>query len=315
MYDVQHVQELNGLPTHDFPPPGGQAALPAADSVAWRLSVEPYGDDPEAFDDHWRRFTETVDLAAVRALVVGIWGEAYEKKSDVVIDLIVAAKDRFSALEALFIGDQEQEENEISWIEQSDVTPLLRAFPRLRVLGIRGGTDLVFPAVRHTALRELRIETGGLPREVVRGIGASELPGLERLELWLGDPNYGGDTEVVDLAALLDGRALPALRHLGLQNSPIQDDIAAAVAGAPVVAGLDSLSLSMGVLTDTGAEALLSGQPLGHLERLDVHHHFLSDAMMQRLTDALPGVQVDVSNREQPDEYGGEVWRYVAVAE
>jgi hypothetical protein len=315
MDDVQHVPELNGLPTHDFPPPDSTAALPAAGSVAWRLSVDPYGDGQEEFEDHWRRFTETVDLGAVRALIVGVWGEAYDAKSDVVIDLILAAKDRLSALEALFIGDQEQEENEISWIEQSDVTPLLQAFPGLRVLGIRGGSELAFPAVRHTALRELRIETGGLPREVVQGIAASELPGLERLELWLGDPNYGGDTEVADLAPLLDGRALPVLRHLGLQNSPVQDEIAAAVAAAPVVAGLSSLSLSMGVLTDAGAEALLSGQPLGHLKRLDLHHHFLSDAMMHRLADALPGVEVDVSGQEEPEEYRGEVWRYVAVAE
>lgn len=315
MYDVQHVRELNGLPTHDFPPPGKEGSLPVADAVAWRLSVEPYDDDSETFDDHWRRFTETVDLASVRALIVGIWGEAYDCKSDVVIDLILTVKDRLTALEALFLGDQEQEENEISWIEQSDVTRLLDAFPGLRVLGVRGGTDLAFPAVRHSALRELRIETGGLPRAVVRGIGESELPALEHLELWLGDPNYGGDTEVADLAPILDGRRLPALRHLGLQNSVVQDDIAAAVAGAPVVAGLTSLSLSMGTLTDAGAEALLSGQPLGHLQRLDLHHHFLGDAMMQRLTEALPGVEIELSERLVPDAYAGEVWRYVAVAE
>ena len=42
------------------------------------------------------------------------------------------------------------------------------------------------------------------------------------------------------------------------------------------MARLKTLDLSMGVLSDVGAEALLAGQPLTHLRRLDLHHHFLS---------------------------------------
>jgi hypothetical protein len=80
---------------------------------------------------------------------------------------------------------------------------------------------------------------------------------------------------------------------------------------------LESLSLSMGVLTDAGAEALLSGQPLSHLKKLDLHHHFLGDAMMQRLREALEpaGIELDLSERQKPDEYNGQIWHYIAVAE
>lgn len=89
------------------------------------------------------------------------------------------------------------------------------------------------------------------------------------------------------------------------------------MAGAPVVAQLDGLSLAMGTLTDEGATALLEGQPLTHLSTLDLHHHFLTDAMVERLRTELEpaGVTVDLSEQETPDEYNGETWRYTANAE
>ncbi|WP_308212416.1 hypothetical protein [Actinomadura madurae] len=145
----------------------------------------------------------------------------------------------------------------------------------------------------------------------MRAVGASDLSNLEHLDLWLGEDGYGGDSTVADLAPLLSGERLPALRHLGLEDSEIEDEIAAAVAGAPVVARLESLSLAMGILTDQGAEALLSGQPLTHLRRLDLHHHFLSDAMMERVRAALPGVEIDLDHQETNDTD----WHYIAVSE
>jgi hypothetical protein len=203
------------------------------------------------------------------------------------------------------------EESEISWIEQSDITPLPTAFPNLERLEVRGGTGLGLQPLRSDTLKVLRFEAGGLPAGVVRAVGASDLPNLEHLEMWLGVDDYSGDATVADLAPVLSGERLPSLRHLGLCNSELQDEIAAAVAGAPVVAGLESLDLSMGVLTDEGAEALLSGQPLTHLKRLDLHHHFLGDEMVKRVRATLPGVDVDLGEHQRPRDE----WRYVAVSE
>nr|WP_155074063.1 STM4015 family protein [Streptomyces taklimakanensis] len=314
------MQELRALPAHDFVPPerSGGAALPAAESVAWRLSCDPYDDDSEDdFEPLWDRFLEAVDTSAVRALIIGQWGEVYERDSSFVVELLTSNTDRFPALEALFVGDLVMEEAEISWIEQSDVTPLLEAYPKLREFGVRGGTGLVFRPVRHERLRTLAFEAGGLPAEVVRAVAESDLPTLSRLELWLGVDAYGGDATVEDLTPILGGERLSALRELGLRNSELQDEIAAAVAGAPVVARLRTLDLSMGTLTDTGAEALLNGQPLTHLTRLDLSHHFLSDAMVTRLQEEFgdSGVDVDLSGQKKADEFDGREWRYVAVSE
>ncbi|MBX9421813.1 MULTISPECIES: STM4015 family protein [Streptomyces] len=313
-----YMREFHDLPVFDFPAEDARVELPDAAAVAWRISTATYCDPG---DEQWgplfERFLKTVDAGRVRALVVGGWDEAYDTSSAAIVTALIGANDRLTALEAVFLGDMLSEDCEISWIVQSDVTPLLAAYPALREFGVRGGTGLVFPPVRHTGLETLVVEAGGLGAEVVRGITGSDLPALENLELWLGTDEYGGDSTPEDLAPLLSGSAFPALRSLGLCNSVIQDAVAAAVAGAPVVARIERLDLSMGVLTDEGAAALLDGQPLTHLAHLDLSHHYLSEAMQERVRAALEphGVALVLGDAEEPDAYDGEVYRYVAVAE
>ncbi|MGW0122774.1 STM4015 family protein [Streptomyces sp. NPDC003327] len=314
-----HLQEFHGLSVFDFPGPDATVELPDAGAVAWRISAPTYADpEDELWAPQFERFLKTVDASRVRALVVGGWDEPYETSSAAVVTALIAANDRLTALDALFLADMTFEDCEISWIVQSDVTPLLAAYPALKEFGVRGGTGLAFPSVRHTALETLVVETGGLRAEVVRGIVGSDLPALENLELWLGTDEYGGDSRPEDLAPLLSGTAFPALRRLALRNSVIQDAVAAAVAGAPVVARLERLDLSMGVLTDEGAQALLDGQPLTHLAHLDLSHHYVSEPLRARLTEALAphGVTVVLDDAQEAEDDGdGDVWRYVAVAE
>lgn len=317
-----HLHKFYGLHVFEFPespkavvPEGG---YPAPESVAWRLSIDPYDGDG-TWDEMFARFLATVDTSRVRALVLGTWLDAMEDSPEQLIRSLVEAKDQLPDLRAVFVADIVMEEAEISWITQGDVTPLLNAFPRLEMLGIRGGNGLVFSPVRHEGLRELRIETGGLPAGVVRGIAASDLPSLVHLELWLGTSEYGGDSEIADLAPILAGTRLPSLKYLALCNSEMQDDICAALASAPVVARLDTLDVSMGVLTDEGAAALLTGQPLTHLTALDMNHNYLSPEMRERIQESLEaaGVEVDVDpdDAEAEEEEDGTVWRYVAVGE
>ncbi|MGW7402958.1 STM4015 family protein [Streptomyces sp. NPDC054833] len=314
-----HLDALYRLPAHTFPGPDARTDdLPEAESVAWRITSDVYDAD-EDWTEAFARFCAAVDTTRVRALIVGAWQEAYDTDPADVIEALLAARDRFPTLRALFLGDMVMEECEISWINQTDVTPLLAGFPDLEEFGVRGGSGLRFPALRHTGLRRLTMESGGLPAEVVRGVGASDLPALEQLDLWLGTPDYGGDSEATDLEPILSGARLPRLRHLALRNSEMQDAVAAAVAAAPVVARLEVLDLSMGVLSDEGGAALLAGQPLTHLKRLDLHHHYLSEPLLERIrqTLELAGVDVDLdrddADEDQDDD--GTVWRYVAVGE
>ncbi|MER5895028.1 STM4015 family protein [Streptomyces sp. NPDC001876] len=318
MSQVSYLPELLGLPAVDFQHETDAAALPAADAAAWRISVSPFDpDETHTWEQEFTAFLDAVDPAGVKALIIGQWGETYEEDSSYPVGLVVAAADRLTSLEAVFVGDLEMEDAEISWIEQSDVTALLTAFPALTGLGVRGGTGLVFPPVKHECLRALTIETGGLPADALRGVLDSELPALERLDLWLGVSAYGGDADVSDLAPLLSGTRFPRMHHLGLRNSELQNEIAAAVASAPVVARLRTLDLSCGTLGDEGAAALLEGQPLTHLTALDLHHHFLTEPMERRVAEALEphGVRVDVTERNEPWGDRGAAGRYTAVAE
>ncbi|WP_327186802.1 STM4015 family protein [Streptomyces sp. NBC_01334] len=316
---TDHLHALYRLPAHTFPGPGGRTDdLPDPEAFAWRVTSDVYDAD-EDWTKAFARFCSAVDTTRVRALIVGAWQEAYDTDPSDVIEALVAARDRFPALRAVFLGDMVGEECEISWINQTDVTPLLAAYPALEEFGVRGGSGLRFPAVSHRALRSLVIETGGLPAEVVRGVGGSDLPALVHLDLWLGTPEYGGDSEVADLEPILSGARLPSLCHLALRNSEIQDAVAAAVASAPVVARLEVLDLSMGVLTDEGAAALLGGQPLTHLKKLDLHYHYLSESLQERVrrTVETAGVEVDLDrdDAEEDSDDDGTPWRYVAIGE
>lgn len=73
MSDVDHLQELIGLPAVDFES-GTAAVRPAADAVAWRIRVDPYEDEERTWEEEFNEFLDTVDPAGVRALIIGQWG-------------------------------------------------------------------------------------------------------------------------------------------------------------------------------------------------------------------------------------------------
>ncbi|MFD5203963.1 STM4015 family protein [Streptomyces sp. NPDC058375] len=314
---IRHFDRFHGLPVHTPEPSSG--ALPAADSVAWRLQCD-YGEDTD-FITLWDQFQDVVDTERVRALVIGPWWRTDYTPFDEVLELLVDDAPLFPALRGLFLADVVSEECEVSWLRMCDVTPALEALPLLEEFGVRGcgHAGLGLRPLRHTALKSLRFESGGLPGGLVRAVAASELPALERLDLWFGSSWYGGDATIDDIRPVLSGGLFPGLRHLGLQNSEIQDEIAAAVGSAPVVAQLETLALSMGTLSDAGGEALLNGQPLNHLSTLDLRHHYLTEPLLDRIRTACAPAVVEGGEAEEdyadPDEEDEEPERYVAVSE
>ncbi len=97
--------------------------------TAQRLGLE--YDSRITFAELLTRFLADPASRQVDALVIGPWWqEGYHESSRVVADL-AEASDRLSSLRAVFVGDVGGEECEISWIEQSDMTPLLVASPAL----------------------------------------------------------------------------------------------------------------------------------------------------------------------------------------
>lgn len=262
-------------------------------------------------------FSEFLSLPGVErtpGVIIGAFsGDEPERTTAEAVELLVNAHARLPALRGIFLGDILSEENEISWINQSDVSPLFAAYPQLEHFAVRGGTALVLGRVKHARLKSLVIQTGGLPRTVLADLARCELPALEHLELWLGSDNYGWDGGVADLQPLLAPGRFPKLRYLGLCNSEIQDEVAALVAKSPILAQLETLDLSKGALTDKGAEALLAQDAVKRLKKIDLSHHFLSDDMMSHLRKALP--HADLSDQQEADGDGDDAYRNIYASE
>ncbi|WP_019608624.1 STM4015 family protein [Nocardiopsis sp. CNS-639] len=332
------LTEFAGLPVVEFPAEGtreerleqvrrrgGDPRDPA--STAWRLRTS--GSDgrrPEDdYDQYFSLFMSEVDTERVTALVLGDWVSPGQCGPDEAVELLAEHADALPNLRSVFVGDITADECELSWINQGDMAPLLAAFPRLERLATRGadsvlgGSGLSLHVPSHTGLRSLTLESGGLPGRVVREVASSRLPALEYLELWLGVEDYGRDVSPRDLEPVLSGGAFPGLRYLGVRNAEDVDAWIPVLADAPVVGRLEVLDLSLGVLTDRGARALVErADAFAGLRRLDLHHHYLDQEAVERVGAAFAGsgVEVDLSDPREPEDYGdGELEYYTAAAE
>lgn len=298
-----YLAEFAGRPVYPFDPAQGIAHP----NAIYRISSD--WDDPN-WADHFAQFVADPRAREARGVVIGAWmGDDVGISSEQAVRALVRAAPQLPHLQAIFLGDILAEEAEISWIIQSDLSPIFGAYPALTHFGVRGGERLKLGHMDHANLTTLIVETGGLNHQVVVDILNSNLPQLRHLELYIGTDEYGRTTEVAHLEPLLAAPTFPNLRYLGLRDAENADAIATAVANAPILDQLHTLDLSLGTLTDEGGRALLRSPRIQRLQTLDLHFHYLSDEMMAQLA-ALP-MAVDVSHPQEEDRGT----RYVAVGE
>jgi hypothetical protein len=305
----ENLSDFQGQPVVDW--------VPGLDvgANAIRLRVEyDEASDGGSIERKLAELLEADGVDRLQSLVIGSWSpDDSGVDSAALVEQLVAARPKLPGLRNLFFGDIIGEECECSWIRLSDLSALLAAYEQIEHFTVRAGEGLTFGTLQHDRLKELVVQTGGLPASVLHEIATAKLPALERLELYLGDPGYGGDATVDDLAPLLRGAQFPNLRYLGLKDSAIADEVAGVVALAPVVGHLDVLDLSMGTLGDAGARSLLASPAVRRLKKLDLHYHYISDAVAAELK-AL-GIEVDLSDPQSPDGSDDPDDRYVAVSE
>jgi hypothetical protein len=302
-----------GKPIIDWPP---QSADQDASQIVYRIRVSwQEEEEGKTWIEKFAECLESPGIEQTTGIVIGSWGPAFdgEGSADQVIEALVTSRNQLPNLVGIFFGDITYEENEISWIEQTNVAPLLNAYPNLRHFRVRGGNGLGFGRLKHGKLQSLIVESGGLNTTTVREVAAADLPELEHLELWLGTPDYGGNATVDDLGPILAGQVFPKLKTLGLRDSAIADQIAQAVAQSPILERIQCLDLSLGTLSDEGALALLDSPAVARLKALDIHHHYCTDDVIKKLENL--GIALDASKAQATEEYDGEIWRYVAVGE
>lgn len=254
------------------------------------------------------------DLAELEEVRIGNWGSAYEDGCQPIIDQIVANAGRFSHISRLFIGDMDYEECEVSWIVQGDYSALWAALPGLKDLTIKGSTDLELGEICHEGLEALTIICGGLPTSIIEAVGKAELPNLKKLLLYIGSDYYGFDGDKETIRDMLAQADFPKLEYLGIADSEIQDDLTEVVLESRFMSQIHTLDLSAGTLTDKGGALLLEKIPqYPNIKVLDLHYHYLTDEMMERLEE-LP-VELDVTDQNEPDEYHGDIWMNAMLTE
>lgn len=254
------------------------------------------------------------ELPQLDEVIIGCWGESWDNSAQEIVDGIVANKDKFSHVKSLFIGDMDYEECEVSWIEQADYSALWSALPQLEKLTIKGSMNLSLGKVEHANLKSLEIICGGLPKGVLQSIAEAKLPKLNMLSLYIGVEDYGFDGSVEDVRRMLETSDFPKLESLGIMDSEIQDEIAQAVCECKYIKQISILNLSLGTMTDKGGEVLLKTLPsCKNIKEVDLHYHYMSEDMMKKLQGL--NAKVNADDRQEDDEYDGEIYRYPMLTE
>ncbi len=310
-YSDHYVNKFANKVVKEFEP---EIGITDPVGIAYAIRCEAYEEDEEIFRGKLEALTQDSEANKLEALVIGMWDEYGEVDSSNAINALVSAKDKLKNLKAVFIGDIEFQEWMISSIEQSDISPLLNAYSQLEIIQIRGSVGLEFSQLKHDNLKAIVIESGGLSRDTITQICALELPALQHLELWLGSSGYGGDSSIDDLMPILEGELFPSLSYLGLRNSEYSDDIARALVNTSAIKFLNILDLAMGTLTDEGAEILLKCPEVNQLDIFNVHDNFLSEQMLERLSQ-LDCQLMNFGQKREEDDEDPRYRRYCSIAE
>lgn len=278
---------------------------------AW-VGVPEYGFKGPRAKQVLRAIVQSPAGAYLRDLTVGLYDSEGGGLAGVGSD--IASGGELAALERLFIGDFTSEEQEISWVSLGDLSPLWAVTPKLTTLRLHGA-GIRLGDFEHPTLARLEIETGGLPHAAVVSLANAKLPELAHMEVWFGREDYGGTTDIAALRPIFTNTGLPKLKHLGLQNSEMQDAIAVELANSPLLAQVESLNLSMGTMRGVGAQAILdNAASFKHLKSIDLDRNYIPYELCNQLRAAF-GNAVSIGRQETADTYDGEAYYYTSVGE
>ncbi len=208
----------------------------------------------------------------LRELRIGSLGPDEHDYADVIDEIIRGCP---STLRTLSLVDLPPGTAELVFANLADVTPLLAATPLLEEL-LLAGNQVVVSAIALPRLRRLAIATSD--EAVLGAIATASLPVLDSLRLSSGD----ADLPPAALAKLLSPSW--TVRQLAITRTANTDHLVPHLLQSPLLSKLAQLDLSLGTLSDAGANVLLAaGRKLAHLETLELGGNTLSATMAARL--------------------------------
>jgi uncharacterized protein (TIGR02996 family) len=216
---------------------------------------------------------------------------------------------KLPTLRKLVLGDFISEETELNWSALGNLEPMYKAMPNLESLVLRSGT-MKLGKIDLPKLKELEILTGGLDKASLASICNAKWPQLEKLHVQTGDD---GNIKLKDLQPILDGKAFPKVKHLGLGNSPYADDLCKELAKSKIASQIETLDLSQGTLGDQGAAALAEGK-FPKLKSINADESWLTKKGIASLKSIAKDVETGGKYGQQDDE-GDPENRYISGRE
>lgn len=224
-------------------------------------------------------------------------------------------------LEVLDMSPASEHMDQESWRRVGDIRGIWAACPNLKELKLRGsngsddGTPIKLAPIDAPHLETLVFFSGGLDKAAPEELGKAKLPALTHLELMFGTEDYGCSSTVDSLEGILSGKGLPKLKVLGLKNSEWEAELIEAVAKSAILAKIEVLDLSMGVLWKEGTAAILKhAKAFEHLKKLILDDNYFDDAQIASIKAVLKNVQIgEQKELDDPDEE--EPYRYTTIAE
>lgn len=270
-----------------------------AEAKKYKITYHEY-EQGKSQEDLLNKIINDKKLGEIKQLTIGCWSHQWED-CRTLVDGMVANKEKFAHIERLFWGDIDREESEISWIEQTDLSPLLDAMPKLTDLKIKGTNKLSIGQKPRHKWKSLEIISGGLPSHLIEDIIKSEMPNLEKLLLYVGVDDYGYDGTIEQFKPFFSKKRYPKLTYLGITNAVEQDKVVQMFLESDILPQLETIDISAGVLTDKAAQLLLDNiDKIKHLTFIDMEYNYLT-AEMQKKLSGLP-VKVNVSDAQKTDE-------------
>lgn len=214
-----------------------------------------------------------IDKPNVNQIEALVFGTAHYGKWIKPFDFLMNFHDALPNLEAIFLGDFNQEDmysGRMAGFSEGNLSLVLSKYPKLQLLQIRDGSDYVFSEYRHEKIKALRIEMSSNCHQCLNGINKLDLPALEYLELWINAPVNQNNLLMNALNMMFDGSKFPKLKYLGIKNCKFADDVAMSIARSPLMERLIELDLSLGNLSSKGLAALLSSNFINELDVLNV---------------------------------------------
>lgn len=232
-------------------------------------------------------------------------------------------------LKRLTVGDVDSD-IDMDHHQIGDVAKVIsKSFPNLTYLKLHSGSQewrgagetFGLTGFDLPKLEELVVETCAMTPKRAKSIATANWPALERMELWFGARDRSGTAKVADVFPIFDSKRYPKLKHLALRNSELVTDIVRLLPNSTLAKQLESLDLSMSIMSDSdAAELAAEAAKFPALKTLDVGDSYVYATGFSALKKAFKGVKV--LNKDPKEDYDdgdenedGEPTRYVSVHE